>query len=304
VITVIGEAMVKFVPAPGSGLMQASPGGSAFTTATSAARLGYPTALMARLSRDSLGQLLRMHAAVNGLDISASPEADEPTMIAVVPAEADADRTESLYFRDTASWQWSAAELGWIPASTTVLNLDLLDCSVLPGSTWMLRAAARQRQRGTVVCLNVTARPAVMGSPTRGQLLLDRPVKAAEVVTASLEDVSWLYPGRGAEAVARLWLAKGPELVVITCGSDGLVAVRKSGIALYRATGLQPASVTEFNATFTGALLGGLHELRDAGVSIAALSMSELASVLDMATATARRSDTSCLNLAMASELR
>ncbi len=304
VITVIGEAMVKLVPAAGSGLMQASPGGSAFTTAISAARLGYPTSLMARLSRDSLGQFLRTHAAINGLDVSASPEADEPTMIAVVSTDADANRTGSLYFRDTASWQWSAAELGWIPANTTVLNLDLLDCCMLPGSTWILRAAARQRQRGAIVCLNVTAKPAVMGSPTRGQLLLDRPVKAADLVTTSLEDISWLYPGRGAEAVARLWLARGPELVVITCGSDGLVAVRKSGIAIHRATGLRPASVTEFDATFTGALLGGLHELSDAGVSIEVLSTSELASVLDTATATASRSDTSCFNLATASALR
>jgi len=297
VITVIGEAMVKLVAAPGSSLMEASPGGSALTTATRAARLGYPTALMARLSRDSLGQYLRMHAASNGLDVSASPEADEPTMIAIVGADADADRTDSLYFRDTASWQWTAAELGWMPASTTVLHLDLLDCSVLPGSTWILRAAARQRNRGATVSLNVTATPAVMGSPARGQLLMDRPVKAADLITTSLADISWLYPGRGAEAVARLWLAEGPELVVITCGFDSLVAVRKSGTVLYRATGLQPTSVTEFNAAFTGALLGGLHELSEAGVSIEALSTSELAAVLDTA---ASRSDNSRLNLATA----
>jgi fructokinase len=298
---VIGEAMVKLVTAPGSGPMQASPGGGAFTTAIRAARLGYPTALMARLSRDSLGQFLRMHAASNGLDVSASPEADEPTMIAVTSADADADGTGSLYFRDTASWQWSAAELGWIPAGTAVLYLDVLDCSVLPGSTWILRAAARQRNRGAIVCLNVTATPAVMGSPARAQLLLDRPVKAADLVVTSLDDISWLYPGRAAEAVARQWLAVGPELVVITCGCDGLVAVRKSGTVLYRSMGLQPGSATGFDAAFTGALLGGLHELSGAGASFEALSVSELASVLDMATATARRSDARSLNLATAS---
>ena len=304
VITVIGEAMVKLVPAPDSSLIQASPGGSAFTTAIRAARLGYPTALMARLSRDSLGQFLRMHAASNGLDVSASPEADEPTMIAVVSTNAEADSTDSLYFRDTASWQWSAAELGWIPADTTVLNLDVLDCCVLPGSTWILRAAARQRDRGAIVCLNVTVEPAVMGSPTRGQLLMDRPIKAADLVMTSLQDISWLYPGRGAEAVARLWLAEGPALVVITCGSDGLVAVRKSGAVLYRAGRLQPASAAGFDAALTGALLGGLHELSDAGVRIEALSTSELASVLDTATATASRSEFRRLDLATASDLR
>jgi fructokinase len=304
VITVIGEAMVKFVAAPGSSLMHASPGGSAFTTAIQAAQLGYPTALMARLSRDSLGQFLRMHAASNGLDVSASPEADEPTMIAVVSTDADADSTDSLYFRDTASWQWSAAELAWMPPDTTVLQLDLLDCCVLPGATWILRAAARQRNRGAIVCLNVTVKPAVMSSPTRGRALMDRVVKAADLVRTSLEDISWLYPGRAAEAVARLWLAEGPELVVITCGSDSLVAVRKSGAVLYRATGLQRTSVSEFDSAFTGALLGGLHELRDASIDIEALSTSELASVLDTATATASRSEITCLNLATASQPR
>jgi fructokinase len=247
-----------------------------------------------------MGQFLRMHAASNGLDLSASPEADEPTMIAVAATDAAADSTDSLYFRDTASWQWSAAELGWIPADTSVLHLDLLACCMPPGFTWVLRAAARQRSRGAVISLTVTAEPAVMGSPTRGRLLLDRPVKAADLVTTSLEDISWLYPGRGAEAVARLWLAEGPELVVITCGFDSLVAVRKSGTVLYRATGLQPTSVTDFDAAFTGALLGGLHELNEAGIDIEALSASELASVLDTATAAASRSDTARLNLATA----
>ena len=301
-ITVIGEAMVNFVAPPVSGLMQASPGGSAFTTAMWAARFGYPTALMARLSRDSLGQYLRMHAASNGVDVSASPEADEPTMIAVVPTEAD-DGTDSLHFRDTASWQWSAAELGWIPTSTTVLNLDLLDCCLLPGSTWILRAAARQRYRGAIVCLNVTVKPRVMGSPARGQSLLDRPVKAADLIVTSLKDISWLYRGRQPEAVARLWLTEGPELVVITCGSDGLIAVRKSGAVLYRAPNLQPAAATEFEAAFTGALLGGLHELGDAGVKLETVSMNELASVLDNATATASRSDIRSLSLATAAQL-
>jgi fructokinase len=191
-----------------------------------------------------------------------------------------------------------------MPAATTVLHLDLLDCCMLPGSTWILRAAARQRNRGAIVCLNVSVKPAVMSSPTRGQLLIDRAIGAADLVTTSLEDISWLYPGRGAEAVARLWQAKGPELVVITCGSDGLVAVRKSGTVLYRATGLQPVSVTEFGAAFTGALLGGLHELSDAGVGIGALSTSELATVLDTALVTASRSDTTCPDLATASERR
>jgi fructokinase len=298
VITVIGQAVVRLVPAPGSDLLQALPGGTAFSTALLAARLGYPTALMARLSNDPLGQMLRRHAAMHGLDLSASPDADEPTMIAVASAgpDADTDSTSSLYFRDTASWQWTSAELGWIPDDTTILHLDLLACCVPPGSARILRAAARQRNRGSIVCLNVAVEPAVMGSPARGRLLIDRPIRTADVVRTTIEDISWLYPGRDAEAIARLWLAKGPELVVISRGCDGLIAVRKSGAVLHRATRLRPRSVTGFDAALTGALLGGLHRLSSSGVRIGALSTGDLASLLDAAIAAACQSDTGCLD--------
>ncbi len=63
--------------------MRALPGGNALVVAIRAAGLGYPTALMARLSSDHFGQSLRRYAAERGVDVSAAPEADEPTMIAV-----------------------------------------------------------------------------------------------------------------------------------------------------------------------------------------------------------------------------
>jgi fructokinase len=280
-ITVIGEALVTLVPSPGSSVLRALPGGSAFATAVRAARLGYPTALMARLSRDPFGQILRRHASRHGVDLSASPEADEPTMIAVTATAADTDSTDSLYFRGTASWQWSSAELGWIPADTTVLHLDSLACCVPPGSVRILRAAARQRTRGAIVCLNVNIKPAVMESPARGRLLMDRPIRSADVVRARVEDIAWLHPGRSPEAVAQLWLATGPSLAVITHGGEGIVAVRSSGAVLHRAA---PAGGgCGFDPAFTGALLGGLHQLSRTGRRVDELTASELAAMLDQA---------------------
>lgn len=283
-ITVIGEALVNLVPVPGESVLRAGPGGTGFDTAVSAARLGYPTALMARLSRDPLGQILRSHAARHGVDLSASPEADEPTMIAVTAA-ADRDSTGSLYFHGTASWQWSSAELGLIPAGTTVLHLDSLACCVPPGSGRILRASARQRDRGAVVCLNVSVAPAVMESPARGRLLMDRPFRSADVVRATVEDIAWLYPGRSPEAVAQMWLAAGPRLAVITHGSESVIAIRNSGTVLHRPVRHASISAESFDAAFTGALLGGLHRLRRSGKGIDEMTTGDLASILDAATA-------------------
>jgi fructokinase len=287
-ITVIGDALVNLVPVPGESVLRARPGGTGFDTAVSAARLGHPTALMARLSRDPFGQILRGHAARGGVDLSACPEADEPTMIAVA-AGAGRDAAGSLYFHGTATWQWTSAELSLIPAGTTVLHVDSLACCVAPGSTRILRASARQRGRGAIVCLSVAVAPAVLESPARGRLLVDRTFRSADVVRARVEDIAWLYPGRSPEAVAQMWLARGPRLAVITRGAEGVVAIRDSGAVLHRparpasprADGLDPA----FDPAFTGALLGGLHQFRRSGQGIDELTTGDLASMLDAAVA-------------------
>ncbi len=83
-ITVLGEAVVRLAPTSDEMTVRALPGGSALNIAIAAVRLGHPAALMARLSGDAFGQLLRRHAARNGVNLSAAPEADEPTTIEVL----------------------------------------------------------------------------------------------------------------------------------------------------------------------------------------------------------------------------
>jgi fructokinase len=104
-ITVIGEALINLVLVADDNTLQARPGGKALVVAVRAAGLGHPTALMARLSGDHFGQSLRRYAADRGVDVSAAPEADEPTMIAVSAPDSDGLMPGSLYFHGTASWQ-------------------------------------------------------------------------------------------------------------------------------------------------------------------------------------------------------
>jgi fructokinase len=46
-------------------------------------------------------------------------------------------------------------------------------------------------------------------------------------VKASDEEIEWLYPESDQESVAQRWMNLGVEIVVITRGSRGLVALRK-----------------------------------------------------------------------------
>jgi fructokinase len=124
-----------------------------------------------------------------------------------------------------------------------------------------------------------------MQTPGRGRILLETPVRAADVIRTSAEDIAWLYPGRAVEEVARQWLRAGTRLAVISRGPAGAVAVRGTGSVLHRPA--FPARVTDpagAGDAFTAALLGRLHALGRPGLRLDELPGSQLADLLDRAT--------------------
>jgi len=287
VITVLGEAVVRLAPTSDETTVRALPGGSGLNIAIAAARLGYPAALMARLSGDAFGQLLRRHAARNGVNLSAAPEADEPTTIAVLPGRADPGERARLYLGGAASAPWSAADLAGIPPATSVLHIGSLTWCDGSSAGRVLKTAARLRRRGTLVSTDLSVRPEVMGTPGRGRVLLDRAIRAADVVRASTEDLAWLYPGRAPQAVAEQWLGAGPGLVVVTSGRAGAMAFRGPGSVLHRPAYPVSAGCDPAGDAFTAGLLGGLHRLGPAAGTFGDVTAPDLAGVLDTACAAA-----------------
>lgn len=283
-ITVMGEAVIEMAPTSDAATMSALPGGSALNIAVGAARLGCPAALVARLSRDTFGQLLRRYAAGNGVDLSGSPDADEPTAIAIAPARAKKRGRPRLYSSGAPAWQWSQGDLAWIPADTTVLHIGSLAWCATSSAMRVLKAASRLRERGAMVCMDLTVHPEVMRTPGQSRILLERSLRSADVIRASVRDIGWLYPGRAPQVVAGQWLAFGPGLVIVTAGGGGAMAFRGQGSALHRPA--YPADVVDTSGAadaFTAALLTGLYEHHRGGKAAAALASMPLAEVLDLA---------------------
>jgi fructokinase len=285
-ITVIGEALIELTPTSDAATLRALPGGSALNVAVAAARLGCPAALIARLSRDPFGQLLRRHAASNGVDLSGAPDADEPTTIALAPgAGLGRDVRPSLYSSGTPSWQWLPGDLAWIPADTTVLHVGSLVWSAASSAANVLRAASRLRQRGALVCMDLKVHPEVMRTPGQGRILLERSLRSADVIRTSIEDIGWLYSGRSPQAVAEQWLRMGPELVIITSGAAGAMAFRGQGSVLHRPAAYPAGIVDTAGAddSFTAGLLTVFHRHLGNGDGTRNLTAVPLAEALDLA---------------------
>jgi fructokinase len=287
VLTIIGEALVDLVDAGDHTTFRAHPGGSPFNVAIGLARLGQPTALMARFSDDPFGQLLRLQATANGVDLSASASAAESSTLAVVSLDDDGQPNYNFWVDATADWQWNEAELAQLPAGTKVLHTGSLASWTGPGDARIARLVKSVRERTTtLISYDPNVRPRLLGTAPTGRVRIEANVGAAHVVKASMEDIDWLYPGRSAVDVARGWLALGAELVVITDGAAGASAFRREHKPLHRA-GL-PVTVADTVGAGDAFMAGLLAALFDAGVrspeALTSLQNEQsLAEVLDQA---------------------
>lgn len=259
-LTVAGEALIDLIQDGSTGSYRATPGGSPFNVAIGLARLGHRTTLMARLADNAFGRQLRAHAEAEHLDLSHAPVAAEPTTLAVVSLDRDAQASYDFYMQGTADWQWTDAELAGVPVDTAVFHFGSLASWTPPGSARVHAAVAALRSGGgALVSYDPNIRPALLGSPADARALVERSVSVAHIVKASREDVGWLYPRAPLDEVGARWRELGAVLVVITEGPGGAaVFLRDFGPA--RRPGREARVVDTIGAgdAFMAGLLGGL----------------------------------------------
>ena len=70
-------------------------------------------------------------------------------------------------------------------------------------------------------------RPSVIADRTLYLKQVLRWVSLSSVVKLSLDDLNWLYPGKSLDDVAKEFIEMGVELVVVTLGDAGIVAITK-----------------------------------------------------------------------------
>jgi fructokinase len=145
---------------------------------------------------------------------------------------------------------------------------------------------AREHQRGRVtISYDPNVRPALLGTPERARPGIEHLVALSDVVKVSDEDLHWLHPGRPDEEVARDWLARGPAVVVVTRGGQGVYAVTADLEVRRPATPIDLVDTVGAGDSFTSGLLDGLGRADLIGgarrEALSAIDESSLVSILD-----------------------
>ncbi len=217
---VIGETVIDlFDPGDGSACL-ARPGGSPLNVAIGLARLGNPTAFVARLSRDPLGTVLLRHLERSGVGTAHVVRVAEPSTMALVEL-SDGQARYEFSVGGTADFQWSAAEVSVLPVGASAVHFGSLGSWLPPGDELINQRVAELRADGSVlISYDPNARPPLQPDVREARAKVRRSAALAHVIKASSEDVDWLYGG-DPRAAADAWLRQGAGLVVITDGASG-----------------------------------------------------------------------------------
>jgi fructokinase len=258
IVAVAGEALVDLVPAPVGGYLEIAPGGSPANVAVGLARLGVPARMLARIADDPLGRRVRQHLEGNRVALDHVVPATEQTSMALVTVDDDGVPSYDFRVLGTADWQWSADELaGALDGPVVAVHSGSLALTTPPGAEHLRALLTGARDRVTV-SYDPNCRPLLMGEPADVLAGVHDLLPASDVVKVSSEDLEWL--GLTPDAALEDWLGRGPAVVAVTLGGDGVLAGTATGLRTRR-PGVRVEVVDTVGAgdTFSAALLAGLH---------------------------------------------
>jgi fructokinase len=250
-VLVVGESLVDIVRgADGSTVEYA--GGSAANVAVALARLGRPVRFATSFADDERGRMVAAHLKTAGVQLATDPGAVERTSTALATIGADG----AAHYDFDLEWRLNPMEDA---APPLVVHTCSLGAVLAPGADDVVELLTGMRERATI-SYDVNARPAITGTGPDVIARVERMVGISDLVKASDEDLTALYPGVDHVLAARTLLGLGPAAVIVTRGADGATWVGASGEVEIASLPVQVADTIGAGDTFGAALVDALWE--------------------------------------------
>ncbi|MGM9471434.1 carbohydrate kinase family protein [Pseudarthrobacter sp. YS3] len=265
-VTVIGESLVDIISDPRQAApaltrsVKAHPGGSPLNVAVGAARLGLQTSLVTHYADDRHGRMIEQHLQANG--VTAIVGGSAPTSTATATLSSDG----SARYAFDISWDFNGASLPALAAveGSAHVHTGSIASMLGPGDKATLALVHAARDFATV-SYDPNCRPAISPNTAATRTQVELFVAASDIVKASDEDLSWLYPDRTPEQTLAAWLELGPALVALTRGASGPVVLTRRGRVEMPAEDITLVDTVGAGDSFIAALISGLAQLEALG---------------------------------------
>ena len=129
--------------------------------------------------------------------------------------------------KNTATFDFNST---WLPNPQTerpaLLHIGTLATAIEPGASVLFEWAQSVAKFAPIV-FDPNIRPAVISDRKQYVNQVAQWVSISSAVKVSDEDIRWLYPTLDIDQVVNNWLSKGPSLIVVTSGDQGLSGYRQ-----------------------------------------------------------------------------
>jgi fructokinase len=261
VLTVIGESLVDIISDPRrQAETKVHPGGSPLNVAVGAARLDLQTTLVTHYADDLYGVMIEEHLESNRVQVINGGGPPTSTALATLDPDGAAEYTFSI------TWEINGASLPALAAveSSTHVHTGSIATLLPPGDQTTLALIEAARQHATI-SYDPNCRPAISPNLAAARQQAELFVAASDIVKASDEDLSWLYPHRTPDETLTAWLALGPAVVALTRGAAGPVILTANGQVEMAAEPITVADTVGAGDSFMAGLIAGLAQLEALG---------------------------------------
>ncbi len=236
-IVVAGEALIDLIERAaakaGDPVYDGCPGGGPFNCAIALARLALGAGYLFPLSSDTPGDRLAARLSDAGVDLLHPRRSTAPTPLALVSVTSDGQPGYRFYRNATADRDLDADELiAALPERIGIFHTGTLAISEEPDAAILETVIAAARQRGALISIDPNMRPAGVADLDGYIARVKRMLAHADLVKASDEDLSSLFPGLEPKAaIERAREEFDLALVVATMGRKGSHAINAQGYA-------------------------------------------------------------------------
>ncbi|MDE2361619.1 MAG: carbohydrate kinase [Hyphomicrobiales bacterium] len=217
----MGEALVDVLPAA-DGLWRPVAGGSSYNVARGLGRFGASCGFVGRLSRDGQGELMAGLLAAEGVTLDLCARDDRPSPLSLVAPGTQTTSARFAIYLDGTAHAPPDLPKNWLSGAA---HLHVSSFSAISAAWGKAVLAALEDARGRIsASLDLNVRPALIPAREEARRALEKRIALVDIVKASDEDLTWLFPDRDPADAAREWAIRFGALVLLTRGPAGATA--------------------------------------------------------------------------------
>jgi fructokinase len=228
-ITVAGEALMDVLADEG-GTLTPLPGGAPYNVARFVAMLGEDCTFLGRLSDDPFGARLRRELSDAGVTLATPEPVTAPTTLAMAQLDATGSADYRFYGAGTSAAALRPSDVpAGLLAGGRAFALGGLGTVFEPIRSTLLELL-EAAPRELLVVLDPNCRPHAITDLDDFRATIDRLLARTDVLKVSLEDLAVLCPGGDPRDYGVGLVGRGPAVVLITAGADGLTLATAEGV--------------------------------------------------------------------------